>query len=214
MTDDIDDFKNEMEARRIARLRRDWELTRQKSEQLLATPIPRYRRPRPKTPVIEENENEVRQRERERISAELDQQFPDHDDAFSQWEKNMPKPQITEKERRERALGNEPISMSLFNLALARSSDHLRAEFTRQLAEHKYIQSEAIAAALAELVQQERQDSAEELDGAVHELRREIVALTESLAEAQKIIAQMKAVLDSDRARVIEMPAPPLRRAN
>ena len=212
MSDDIEDFKNEMETRRIARLRRDWELTRQKSEELLAAPIPRYRRPKP--PVIEENETEARQRERERISVELDQQFPDHDDAWTQWEKNMPKPQITEKERRERALNNDPITAAVLNVSLAKSADHLRAEFIAMLDERDHIRREALCEALAELLGQERDEAADRLSDETKALRLELTTLQEALAEMRTVVDHLKTLANADKARVIEMPAPPLRRAN
>jgi hypothetical protein len=67
--------------------------------------------------------------------------------------------------------------------------------------------------ALRQLVEEIEEDANTALTEELKSLRLEITALNEALAEAKTVIAQMKAVMDSDRAKVVDLP--PLRaRAN
>ena len=135
------------------------------------------------------------------------------DDPYEAWERNMPRQQISQRERQARALGDSAITAAVLNACLAKSADHLRAEFIAMLDERDHIRREALCEALAELLGQERDEAADRLSDETKALRLELTTLQEALAEMRTVVDAVKKVIDSDRAKVIEMP--PLRaRAN
>jgi hypothetical protein len=118
-------------------------------------------------------------------------------------------PHISERERRAHTLSDGgAVTAATLNACVARTSDLLRAEFAAMLEQRAHIQREALCEALAELLGQERDHAADHLADEVKTLRLELTTLQEALAEMRTVVDAVKAVVDSNGAKVIEMPAP------
>jgi hypothetical protein len=194
------DFFDDTEARRQARKKRDWELTKEQSQRLLAwEPPPRYRPLRASTSAQPQRENaagvtNVTPDPKQRAGAEarrrLDEQFPDHeDDAFTAWQKGMPT--MSEKERRARSLGDSAVTAAMVNSCIAKAPDHLRGElrgeFTAAIDQRHELLREAISAALAQLVGEIEEDARAELAQELKGLRIEIATLESTVQELRRI---------------------------